>query len=322
MGFKSGLTGKQRKQLRNIFGDRLQTDVPLARFSVMRVGGPADYLVVIKDARDLERSVRFLWEEGIPHLLIGGGANMLISDAGVRKVVLLNQAKAVRLIDHPDEPPKIWAESGASFGILSRRTAAKGWSGLEWAAGIPGTVGGAVVGNAGAHGGDVAGDLLVAEILHLDNNQVRRSSWPAEQFEYDYRYSIIKSGAVQAVVLTATFQLERSTPEEVKTKVSKISKRRQSTQPPGPSLGSMFKNPPGDYAGRLIEEAGLKGTQQGGAQISQLHGNFFLNLGDATAADLLALINLARDTVAEKFNVDLELEILLIGDWEKDSIHG
>ena len=134
---------------------------------------------------------------------------------------------------------------------------------------------------------------------------------------YDYRSSLIKFGKQPAVVLSATFQLEQSTPEKVKERISSISEKRQASQPQGASLGSMFKNPPGDYAGKLIEDAGLKGTSVGDVEISRVHGNFFLNHGNATAADISSLIKMARKMVKEKFGVELELEIQFIGDWDK-----
>jgi len=187
---------------------------------------------------------------------------------------------------------------------------------LEWASGIPGTVGGAVVNNAGAFGSNVAEILEMADILHPSGNSIQRSEWSVDQFAYDYRSSVIKSGKEQAVVLSATFKMEVSTPAVVKGKISEIAKKRQMSQPTGASLGSMFKNPPGDYAGRLIEEAGLKGTRFGDVQISPLHGNFFLNKGNATAADIASMISRVRDKVYENFGVELELEIQFIGDWK------
>jgi UDP-N-acetylmuramate dehydrogenase len=290
----------------------------LGRYSVMRVGGPADFLVIAGNEQELEDSVRFLWQEDIPFILLGGGSNTLISDKGIRKVVVINRAKEVKYINQDSEIPKIWAESGASFGKLARLSATKGWSGLEWSAGIPGTVGGAVVNNAGAFGSNVAQDLVVAEILHRIDNKIQRSDWSVDQFAYDYRSSIIKSGQKPAVVLNATFGLKKSTPKEVKKKISEIAEKRQSSQPQGASLGSMFKNPPGDYSGRLIEEAGLKGTKVGDVEISSVHGNFFINHGKGTAADIAALINLAQGAVKAQFGINLELEIQFIGDWNED----
>ena len=309
------LTSAQINSLQSFFGSDLKKGELLKRYSVMNVGGPADYLVTARNSQDLEAYICFLWEEKIPFFLLGGGSNTLISDAGIREFVLINQAKEIRFLDREDDYPLLWAESGASFGSLARRAASKGWSGLEWASGIPGTVGGAVVNNAGAFGSNVAENLAMADILHPSGDKIKRSNWSVDQFNYDYRYSVIKSGEKQAVILSATFKLERSTPADVKGKISAIAEKRQSSQPSGASLGSMFKNPPGDFAGRLIEAAGLKGTRVGDVEISSLHGNFFLNKGNATAADIASMIAQVRDQVYEKFGVELELEIQFIGDW-------
>jgi UDP-N-acetylmuramate dehydrogenase len=185
-------------------------------------------------------------------------------------------------------------------------------------------VGGAVVGNAGAHGGDMAGNLIVAEILHREQLSIRddldRASylleeWSVERMEYGYRTSCLKCKPHSAIVLAALLRLERSTQQEVQQKTEEFVAKRKSTQPPGASMGSMFMNPPGDYAGRLIEAAGLKGACIGSAEISKMHANFFINHGSATAADIWDLIQLARKTVDEKFDVTLELEIELIGEW-------
>ncbi|MCJ7716927.1 MAG: UDP-N-acetylmuramate dehydrogenase [Anaerolineales bacterium] len=306
----------QKNSLESFFGNKLKMDEMMRRYSVMQVGGPADYLAVVDNKKELEDSIRFLWEQNIPFKLIGGGSNTLISDKGIREVVIINKAKEVKFLENDPETPRLWAESGAGFGKLSRRAATKGWTGLEWSAGIPGTVGGAVVNNAGAFGSNVAENLEVAEILHPVGDKIQRSEWSVDQLAYDYRSSLIKSGDHPAVVLSATFRMERSTPEEVKEKLSSISEKRQGSQPQGASLGSMFKNPPGDYAGRLIEEAGLKGTSVGDAEISRIHGNFFLNHGNATAEDISALIIKTKDKVKDQFGVELELEIQYVGDWE------
>ena len=308
--------------LRQKFGERLQTEVELSRYTAARVGGPAEMLLEAKSARELRAMVTVLWELGQPFLTLGGGSNVLVADAGVRGVVLLNRARRVRFSDH-GSCPSVWAESGANFGLLARQAAARGLSGLEWAAGIPGTLGGAVVGNAGAFGAELATNLVVAEILHrmpvmeaMDQPIVRREKWTAERFAYSYRSSVLKTGADMAVVLSAKLALERSTVEAVQARMDAHTTIRHRTQPPGASTGSMFKNPPGDYAGRLIDAAGLKGTQIGGVQISPLHGNFFINVERASASDYYRLVRLAQDTVHEKFGVDLELEIQLVGDWQ------
>ncbi len=301
------------------FGADLLLNADMSRHSVMQVGGPADYLVIAKSGLELEQIVKFLWEGEIPFLLLGGGSNTLISDAGIREVVVINQANEVIFSAEDSQTPLVKAESGAGIGNLARRTGSKGYSGLEWASSIPGTVGGAVVNNAGAFGSSVAESLVMAEILHPLDQELQRSEWSVEDFAYDYRSSVIKSGQKSAVILSATFALEISTPELVKSKISKIAEQRKASQPQGASLGSMFKNPPGDFSGRLIEGAGLKGARVGGAMISDVHANFFLNRGNASANDIAGLIALVKDKVAEKYGLELELEIQFIGDWSNQN---
>jgi len=291
-------------------------DVPLARYTAARIGGPADFLLAAGSADELAEFASRLWEIEAPFIILGGGSNVLVSDEGVRGVVILNRAREVRF-DEDASPPTVWAESGANFGAIARQAASRGLAGLEWAIGIPGTVGGAVIGNAGAHGGDVAGNLRMAKILHRDG---RRERWSVERLGYAYRSSILKRSSFdtadyRTIVLAASFNLERNTPEAVQQVVGAYTRQRQRSQPPGASMGSMFKNPVGDYAGRLIDAAGLKGTRIGDAEISTLHANFFINRGEASAADVFGLIEIARETVAEQFNINLELEIELVGEW-------
>ncbi|HEX9012411.1 MAG TPA: UDP-N-acetylmuramate dehydrogenase [Anaerolineaceae bacterium] len=298
--------------LRARFGDRMQENVPLAHYTTARVGGPASAFIPVNSAEELARTVETLWELKVPFRVLGGGSNLLVSDRGIQEVIVLNRARNIR-IDNKILPASAWAESGANLGALARQTALRGMSGLEWSSTIPGTVGGAVYGNAGAHGGDIAGSLMLAEILHP---HLGRNWWPVEQMRYQYRSSTLKSDHSQAVILSARLKLTPSTPEAVQAKIETISEQRRNTQPPGASMGSMFKNPPGEFAGRLIDQAGLKGRRIGGAEISAIHANFFVNLGSATALDIWQLICLARDTVAERTGITLELEIERIGDWD------
>jgi UDP-N-acetylmuramate dehydrogenase len=183
---------------------------------------------------------------------------------------------------------------------------------LEWAVGVPGTVGGAVVGNAGAHGSDIAHSLVSASVLDAEGNV---KEWSAQELGFGYRNSRLKSQIRNPVVLEAEFKLTQSTREECEVKAAEFTEKRKRTQPPGASLGSMFKNPLGDYAGRLVEAAGLKGARVGNAEISPVHANFFVNLGGASATDIYSLICLAREQVRHRFNVTLELEIELVGEW-------
>ncbi|NIS79089.1 MAG: UDP-N-acetylmuramate dehydrogenase [Anaerolineales bacterium] len=298
--------------IRRTFGDVLQENVSLARYTSARIGGNVDLLLIANSAEQLAAMANTLWDSEIPFRVLGAGSNVLVADAGVRGVVILNQARAVRFWEDP-EGPRVHAESGASLGSVARRVVERGWSGLEWAATVPGTVGGAIVGNAGAHGGDIAGSLAVVEILQRTNG---KAEWPVSRLEYGYRDSWLKQHPGEAVVLAATLRAALSTPEKTKATMRAFLDQRQRTQPAGASMGSMFKNPPGDFAGRLIDEAGLKGYRIGGAQISPVHGNFFLNLGDATAADVLDLIQAAREKVMAQTGVELELEVELIGEWD------
>ncbi len=297
------------ERLQALFGAMVERDVPLAPFTSARVGGPADVLITVRRARELALVARRLWEMDVPFLVLGGGSNVLVADAGVRGVVVLNRSKQVAF---DRENAEVWAESGVNLGSLARRAAQQGLAGLEWAAGIPGTVGGAVVGNAGAHGGDISSVLKVAEILQRDKG---KGFFTPDELGYDYRTSILKQNYDQMVVLSATFKLRLGDPAEIQSEMDEYRAQREKTQPPGASMGSMFKNPPGDYAGRLIEAAGLKGASVGDAEISTLHANFFINNGHATANEILALMDLARSTVAAKFGVWLEPEIVLVGEW-------
>jgi UDP-N-acetylmuramate dehydrogenase len=297
--------------LRQAFGARLQENVSMANYTTAHVGGRADAMLIVHDAAELESAVRQLWELETPFFIFGSGSNVLVSDSGFRGLVLVNRAKTVR-IDTRTEPPTVWAESGANLGGIARQCALRGLSGLEWSASIPGTLGGAVYGNAGAHGGDLRTNLVLAEILHQKQGRV---NWTLDQMQYDYRTSALKKQPNQAVILAARLKLVSATPAEVQAKMDENIEKRRSTQPPGASLGSMFKNPAGDYAGRLIEAAGLKGSRVGGVQVSPIHANFFVNDDSATASDFYQLIHRTQQTVADKFGVQLELEIEMIGDW-------
>ena len=299
-------------QLETRFADQLAFDQPLAKYTSARVGGSADVLLTARSAQQLAEMATVLWQLEFQFIVLGGGSNLLISDAGVREVVILNKARKVKF---DSSVPSVWAESGSNFGAIARQAGRKGYSGLEWAAGIPGTVGGAVVGNAGAHGGDTAGNLILAEVLH--HTQGRQKLSP-EDLKYQYRTSSLKQQPGEAVVLSASFGLTHGQITEIKEKMEEFLAFRKRTQPPGASMGSMFKNPPGDHAGRLIEAAGLKGVRIGDAQISDLHANFFINHGSANAEDVYSLICKAQNTVSEKFGVQLELEIGLVGEWKKN----
>jgi UDP-N-acetylmuramate dehydrogenase len=306
----------QRELLERSFDRRIRWDVPLAPYTSARIGGPADGLLTPASRDELAEVVTILRQLEVPFRVIGGGSNILVSDLGVAGVVVLNRARRISFVKD-DELPEVWAESGASLGVVARQAASRNLGGLAWAAGIPGTVGGAVVGNAGAHGSEISQVLSLAEILHPDGE---REECGPERLGFTYRSSAFKGHPGGLLILSTRFKLQPLPEAEIRKQMDEFIAYRRRTQPPGASMGSMFKNPPGDFAGRLIETAGLKGYQIGGAQISPLHANFFLNHGGATGRDVLELIRLAARTVAERFGVELETEVELIGEWPEDGI--
>lgn len=297
--------------LRAAFGERLLLDEPLARHTSARIGGPADAFLAAHSADDLRAVARIAWGHDAPLYILGGGSNILISDAGVRGVVVHNRTDGLDFRE-----TVVQADSGVSTMQLARRCANRGLSGFEWAIGVPGTLGGAVYGNAGAHGGDMAASVIyVHAAVPSPDPDPADVSWDNTEMGFAYRSSILKRERRPCVILGVTFQFQPDDPEAIKARMDEYNAYRKRTQPPGATIGSMFKNPPGDYAGRLIDAAGLKGAQSGGAQISQKHGNFFLNVADATADDVKSLVDLARREVEAQFGVRLELEVELVGEW-------
>lgn len=299
-------------------GERLRRNEPLSGHTTARLGGPADLWLPVTSLAELVEGVGLARRYYVPILILGGGANLLISDAGIRGLVLENRASQVQFPPRESKASDvtILVESGTALPSLARRCARRGLSGLEWAVGVPGTAGGAIANNAGAYGSDMASTLVRAELLSPVGERVWQ---PASWFNYAYRTSRLKAHKQDWIVLQAELRLSQAQPERVEAKMNGFNERRKSSQPPGATMGSMFKNPPGDYAGRLIEAAGLKGYQAGQAQISPVHANFFKNLGNATATEMMTLIKLAQTTVAARFGVTLELEIEVLGEFPKET---
>lgn len=323
----------------------------------MRVGGPADYFARVTTITDLRDLVSWAHQVSLPYLILGGGSNVLVSDAGVRGLVIQNRCRQIDVVDQlPKEMVKggkvedgsryLKAESGANMAGVARSSIRHGLTGLEWAVSVPGTIGGAVVNNAGAHGGEIKDNLAYAQVM---DGPGQLNCYSAEALQYSYRHSILKSSDVPwragfgSVVLNALFQLDQAPAQEVKERADGFLHHRRRTQPVEPSLGSMFMNPPDDYAGRLIEAAGLKGTRIGGIEVSQQHANFIIHPGmshsgrqintnqantsqDATqeaegeivgqAKDVMALIELIQKRVYSQFGVHLTPEVQLVGEWE------
>ncbi len=297
------------KMLQEKFGDQCQINSPLGKYTTAHVGGNAIAIISVQNRNELIETAIFCWDNNFSFRIFGSGSNVLVCDTGYDGIIILNQAKQI-IIDPSKNPAEIYAESGANLGLVARKAGLAGISGLEWAATIPGTIGGAVYGNAGAHQSDISKNLFLAEILQQDSEPV---FWNTDQMEYSYRSSVFKRMQKNVVILSATFTGKQESSELIQNRMQTFIEYRKNTQPPGASLGSMFKNPKGDYAGRLIEAAGLKGTTVGGVKVSPIHANFFVNTDKATANDYWKLIQLVQKTVFEKFEISLELEIEPIG---------
>lgn len=298
------------ERLAKVLGERARRDEPLAPYTSMRVGGPADLLLIARSTQTVAEAVRLARAHGVSWRVLGGGCNVLVADLGVRGLVVINRADGTRL----DDDGNVWAEAGASMTHLSRESVERGLGGLEWAAGLPGTVGGAIIGNAGAFGGDVASTLHSATLLERDGTVVDR---PAAWFAFVYRGSRIKSlpPGERPIVLDATFRLRPGEREALKAQAAEILEWRRSRHPSSATMGSTFKNAPDAHAGRLIDGLGLKGHRIGGVKVSEQHANFLINTGDASAADVLALIHHVQGEVERRLGVRLEPEIELIGEW-------
>lgn len=287
------------------FGERAQLDAQLSRYSGVGVGGPADLLVVVRRRDEFIATMQRVQSSGLPWRVFGGLTNVLLPDEGLRGVTVLNHARQVQFLDNG----QVTADGGAIMVHMAREAVRRGLSGLTWAVGLPGTVGGAIVNNAGAWGGEISRTLTSAEIWSAAGTvQVVGPEW----FDFRYRHSRLKATNTPDVVLTATFKLTPRDPEYVAKKAAEYITRRTHAQPPGKTLGSTFKNPPGDYAGRLIEAVGLKGHRVGGFVISDQHANFFMNTHNGTAADYKALMQLVQETVQVQFGVRLESEIEIV----------
>lgn len=293
-------------------GVKAERDSPLARFTTMRVGGPADLLATAHNAFELRALVRFARSRELPLFLLGRGSNVVISDRGVRGLVVHVRAEGSRVNDG-----RYTAEAGVPMARAATETQQAGLSGLEFGLAIPGTVGGAVWANAGAHGSDVRSILESADILGADGGEARLG---VDDLGFDYRESRFKHPPADGraeIVIAATFRLEAALAKTIKDRLDDIRRWRQAHQPLGiPSAGSAFRNPAsGPSAGELIERAGLKGLRLGGASVSEKHANFIVNDGRGTAADVRHLLDRVRATILERDGIDLEPEIVFVGDW-------
>ncbi len=302
---------------------------PLAKYTSWRIGGPARYFANAATPEDLREALEWARERDMPMLILGGGTNLLARDAGFDGLVLRYRSQELR-IEARGDAGRAWIGAGAPMAGSVRKLAAQGWGGLQWAEGLPGTIGGAVFGNAGCYGGDVASVLERAWLLVGDAIE----EWPVERFGYGYRTSVLKTNderrttndeandnttfvlrpqsSVGPIVVAAEFNIQRADSRELAAQMVRTAAERKGKTPWGSSCGSVFKNPPRESAGRLLEAAGLKGTRVGAAEVAQKHANYIVNLGGATSADVQGLIEIARERVFREFGITLALEVQII----------
>jgi UDP-N-acetylmuramate dehydrogenase len=286
---------------------KVLVDEPLAKHTTIRIGGPADILLEARDSESLSKAIKIIKEYGAKWTVIGRGSNLLVSDKGIDGVVI----KLGAGIDHFElDEDVLTVGGGYSIVKLATLISRKGLSGLEFASGIPGSIGGAVYMNAGAHGSDMSKILLKALVLFEDGTMEWLTN---EEMEFSYRTSILQTKR-PGICIEAVLQLKKGEKEEIVAVMQKNKDYRRETQPWNyPCAGSIFRNPLPNYAGQLVEEAGLKGYQIGGAKVSEMHGNFIVNAGGATAQDVLDLITYIKETILEKYSVTMETEVEILG---------
>jgi UDP-N-acetylmuramate dehydrogenase len=295
-------------------GVKTSRDEPLARFTTMRVGGPADLFAVVHNAFELRALVKLARTRAIPYTILGRGSNLVIADAGIRGLVIQARAEGTRV-----DGDRYRAEAGVPMARAATETQKAGLTGLEYGLAIPGTVGGAVWANAGAHEHETAGVLESAVVLLADGTE---RELPADELGFSYRHSRFKdvpplpAGGPAEIVMSAVFRLTPADSDEIKRRLDEIRHWRQAHQPLGiPSAGSVFRNPDGDSAGRLIDELGFKGLRMGGSVVSEKHANFIVNDQRGSAADVRRLAEHVRRQVRERHGIELRFEIEFVGDW-------
>ncbi|MCX6133178.1 MAG: UDP-N-acetylmuramate dehydrogenase [Ignavibacteriales bacterium] len=289
--------------IKPFFRGYIAINEPMSKYTSMRVGGPADYYVEPADKQDLVEIVQYFQKNNYPHLMLGRGSNIIISDDGIRCAAINLESSLANVSMQGD---LVIAEAGAHWSKFVDFCIQQELAGVEMLAGIPGSVGGCIVMNAGAHGGETADHIVDVEVFR----DGRLQTIAKEQADFSYRHS----GFGKDIVLSASFRLPKGDKEELIRRRREHILKRNTTQPLTlPNSGSMFKNPPGMFAAKLIEQAGLKGKRVGSAQISEKHANFIVNLGDAKAIDVVTLMDLTRRTVHQNTGVLLELEVKLVG---------
>lgn len=296
------------KNLLNILDkEGIYLNEPMKNHISFKVGGPADFLLKPKTEDEIKRLIEFLKNENIPYIVIGNGSNLLVKDGGIRGVV-------IKIADNFNkfeiEDTKVIAQSGALLSFMGKAILNKSLTGFEFAAGIPGTLGGAIAMNAGAYGGEMKDIVKSVRLMDSKGNIIELSN---KEMEFEYRRSLISKS--EYIVLSAIMELKEGNFDEIKGYMKELTKSRVTKQPLNlPSAGSTFKRPEGHFAAKLIEDSGLKGLTLGGARVSEKHSGFVVNIGDAKAKDIIELINVVKSTVYSKFGVMLEEEVKILGD--------
>ncbi len=299
------------RSLRALCGDRLRTGEPLSRHTSFRIGGPADVWVEVETVEELRQLLTVARATSVPAFVLGGGTNVLVSDRGVRGLVIKLGRPFAAIEWHPNGVgTRIRAGAAVPFKKLVTEAARRSLAGLEFAEGIPGSLGGGLLMNAGAFGGEIA---RVIEAIEGVEAEAGRRRFARDELQFDYRHFDLPPGLV---VTHLEFRLAPGDAEVIRARLAQCKQRREAHQPLGyPNAGSIFKNPPGLFAGRLIEQAGMKGRRRGGAMVSEQHANFIVNVGGATAADVWALMREVAERVWEKHAVGLQPEVKLVGEW-------
>ncbi len=289
----------------------VQKNEPLSRHTTFRIGGPADYFAVPSCTRELKDVLLLCKQEKVPYMILGNGSNLLVSDFGFRGVVIHNEFKTLPKLQEEKRGILLSADADLPLSKISLFAAEAGLEGLEFAAGIPGSFGGAVVMNAGAYGSEIKDFLVSVDVLDEFGQE---KTLQKQQLQYGYRTSIFQS--ISDVVLRAVFLLKQGEKEQIKAKINQYAQTRKEKQPlEYPSAGSTFKRPEGNYAGKLIMEAGLKGVKVGGAQVSEKHCGFVINTGEATSQDVIRLMQMIQQRVKEQSGILLEPEIKMVGEF-------
>ena len=296
-------------KLKIMMGDKLTENADMSRYTSFRAGGCARALIEVATTEELKAVLQLVTEENIPHMVIGNGSNMLFKDSGYDGIVIKLSQQGFDYVNF-GENNTVSAGTAVANGVLAKMLQREGLAGFEFASGIPGSLGGAVFMNAGAYGGEMKDIVKSVKTISPDGQEER--IFTAEEMDFGYRHSCLEENGYIAVEVT--MELEKGDKEEIAARMKELMEKRNSKQPVNyPSAGSTFKRPEGYFAGKLIEDAGLKGLTVGGAQVSTLHSGFVINIGGATATDILQLMALVQNTVYDKFGVMLEPEVRIIG---------